>query len=224
MRPADVLALERLRAALAGCRGCALAPDVRPILSPARAPRAMLIGQAPGKSEISDARAFSGRAGRTLFRWLARAGIEEEWFREHVYIAAITRCYPGPHPSGRGDRVPSPAERARCGDWLARELALFRPSLVVPVGRLAIDRVLGALPLDRVVGRSHRGPVDGVETTIVPLPHPSGASGWLHVPGHGALLDAAIACLADAFAEIRRGEAARVRPARGDRGGRRSVA
>jgi uracil-DNA glycosylase len=212
----DERALDRLRGELAACRRCVLAPEVRPILSPSRAPRAMLIGQAPGRSEVSDGRAFSGPAGRTLFRWLARAGVSEAWFREHVYIAAITRCYPGPHPSGRGDRVPSPDERARCGDWLARELAIIRPALVLPVGRLAIDRVLGGSPLDELVGRAHRARVDGVETTVVPLPHPSGASGWLHAPGHAALLEAAIARLAEAFAALEPGE--------GEAGKRRSVA
>jgi uracil-DNA glycosylase len=202
VRRLDVLALDRLRDELADCRRCDLAPGVRPVLSPARAPRAMLVGQAPGKSEISDGIAFSGPAGRTLFRWLARAGIEEDRFREHVYIAAITRCYPGPHPSGRGDRVPSPAERTRCAGWLARELAIVRPALVIPVGRLAIDRVLGTEPLDRVVGRTLGCRVDGVDTTVVPLPHPSGASGWLHAPGHRELLDGAIARLGEAFARL----------------------
>jgi uracil-DNA glycosylase len=216
VRRPDILALDRLRAELAACRRCDLAPAVRPVLSAARAPRAMLVGQAPGKSEISDGVAFSGPAGRTLFRWLARAGIEERWFREHVYIAAITRCYPGPHPSGRGDRVPTPAERGRCGDWLARELALVRPALVVPVGRLAIDRVLGPEPLDRVVGRSIEARVDGIDTAVVPLPHPSGASGWIHAPGHRELLDAAIARLGEAFARLA------VTGSAG--GGRRSVA
>lgn len=208
MRTADILALDRLRGELAACRRCALAPEVRPVVSPARAPRAMLVGQAPGKSEVSDGRAFTGRAGRTLFRWLERAGLEEEWFRENVYIAAVTRCYPGPHPSGRGDRVPSPAERVRCGDWLARELALIRPRLVIPVGRLAIDRVLGDTPLDEVVGRAHEVRLDGLETTVVPLPHPSGASGWIHAPGHGALLEAALDRLADAFAALKSAKAA----------------
>ena len=222
MRRPEVLALERLRGELGACRRCALAPGVRPVLSHAPAPRAMLVGQAPGKREMSDGVAFSGPAGRTLFRWLARAGLEEPWFREHVYIAAITRCYPGPHPSGRGDRVPSPVERTRCGDWLARELAIVRPALVIPVGRLAIDRVLGPLPLDRVVGRSHATRVDGIDTTVVPLPHPSGASGWLHAPGHRELLDLALDRLAEAFAALDRPRESAAPAAR--RGSRRSVA
>src|ERR687886_219010 len=103
-RRALPLLLEAHRAALAACRRCGHEdPEVVPILSPARAPRVMLVGQAPGKTEVGDRRPFAGRAGKTLFRWLDRAGVDETTFRERVYIAAITRCYPGPHPSGRGD-------------------------------------------------------------------------------------------------------------------------
>lgn len=159
----------------------------------------MLVGQAPGPSEASNGRAFTGRSGATLFGWLARAGLDEATARQALYIGAVTRCYPGPHGAGRGDRVPTPAEREACAPWLAAELAIIRPVLIIPVGRLAIDRFLGSAPLAALVGRAHAVEVDGVRATAVPLPHPSGASGWLNVPAHRALLDAAIACLADAF-------------------------
>jgi uracil-DNA glycosylase len=187
-------------AAMAACRRCAHPDHVLPIISEARAPRVMLVGQAPGQSEIADRRPFAGRAGKTLFRWLARAGMDESSFRSSVYIAAITRCYPGPSPSGRGDRVPSPAERASCAGWLENELRIIRPRLIIPVGRLAIDRFLGPLPLDSVVGRDHRIAVDiegevPLETTAIPLPHPSGASSWIHAPGHGELLEEALRLL-----------------------------
>lgn len=174
---------------LGACRRCAHAPDVMPIVSLARAPRAMLIGQAPGSTEMGGGRPFAGRAGRTLFKWLERAGLDEPAAREWLYISAITRCYPGPHPAGRGDRVPSPAERARCGDWLAEELDIIRPGVIVPVGRLAIDRFLGPLPLNEVVGREHDVKHEGGRSVVIPLPHPSGASSWIHVPEHRALLD-----------------------------------
>ena len=97
--------------ALSKCVRCGLAESVRPIISEARSPRAMLVGQAPGKVEVGDRRPFAGRAGKTLFSWLGQAGVDEAAFRRDVYIAAITRCYPGPSPSGRGDRVPSTRER-----------------------------------------------------------------------------------------------------------------
>src|SRR5689334_3753280 len=119
------------RDALAACRRCTLAPDVRPVVSHAHEPRVVLVGQAPGRSEVSNGRAFSGRAGKTLFRWFERAGVSEATIREHVYIAAVTRCFPGAHPSGRGDRVPNPSERASCAGWLDAELRIIRPALLI---------------------------------------------------------------------------------------------
>ena len=195
--------LDAHREALGACRRCGHTDErVLPIISEARRPRVMLVGQAPGKSELDNRRAFSGRAGRTLFRWLEHAGIDESTFRRDVYIAAITRCYPGPSPSGRGDRVPSPEEQALCAPWLDAELDLIRPALVIPVGRLAIDRFLDPEPLDRLVGRVHRIQVRGRQLKVIPLPHPSGASSWINTPANRALLASALRHLRAAFTEI----------------------
>ena len=192
-RPATVAAeLDAHCARLTACRRCAHVPAVLPIVSRARAPRAMLVGQAPGQTETGGGRPFAGRAGRTLFRWLERAGIDEPTAREWLYISAITRCYPGPHPSGRGDRVPTPAERERCADWLDEELRILRPSLLIPVGRLAIDRFLGPRPLAELVGSEHEIVIQGMMVRVVPLPHPSGASSWIHQSGNQALLSSAL--------------------------------
>ncbi|MEO6526895.1 MAG: uracil-DNA glycosylase family protein [Gemmatimonadaceae bacterium] len=168
-----------------------------PIVSLARAPRAMLIGQAPGQTETGGGRPFAGRAGRTLFRWLERAGLDEPAARESLYISAITRCYPGPHPAGRGDRVPSPAERERCADWLDEELRIIKPTLLIPVGRLAIDRFLGVRPLAELVGSEHRVSYEGGEYVVIPLPHPSGASSWVHQAENRALLECALVLLGE---------------------------
>ena len=197
-------ALARHRTALAACRACGLhtVHGSLPVLSQARAPRVMLVGQAPGRTELSDGRPFLGQAGRTLFRWLARAGVDEATVRERVYIAAVTRCYPGPSPSGRGDRVPSPAEQARCRGWLDAELQLIRPALLVPVGRLAMDALVGRRPLDALVGRLHPVTHAGGTSVAVPLPHPSGASSWVHAPGNAALLDLALGLLRDELAAL----------------------
>ena len=157
----------------------------------------MLVGQAPGQTEMGGGPPFAGRAGRTLFAWLASVGIAEATAREWLYISAITRCYPGPHPSGRGDRVPTPCERAQCGDWLAEELRIIRPAVLVPVGRLAVDRFLGAHPLADLIGREHEVTHEGGRSVAIPLPHPSGASSWIHTPGNRALLERALALLGE---------------------------
>jgi uracil-DNA glycosylase len=155
----------------------------------------MLIGQAPGQVEADGGKPFAGRAGRTLFQWLAVAGLDEATARDWLYISAITRCYPGPHPSGRGDRVPSPRERAQCGDWLSAELRIIRPAVVIPVGRLAIERFLGSHPLAELVGREHEVSHEGGTSIAIPLPHPSGASSWIHAPGNRTLLDKGLVLL-----------------------------
>src|SRR6476620_12522890 len=93
--------------ALAECRQCGHQPGIVPIVSLAMSPRVMLVGQAPGQVEAAGGKPFAGRAGHTLFRWFDSAGIDEDSARRRIYIAAVTRCYPGPSPSGRGGRVPS---------------------------------------------------------------------------------------------------------------------
>ena len=159
----------------------------------------MLVGQAPGKTEAGNGRPFSGPAGRRLFTWLASAGIEEEDFRREVYLAAMTRCFPGPAPSGHGDRRPSAAELALCRPFLDRAVALVQPRLVILVGGMAIEAFLGKLPLNEAVGCLIEK--DGV--VYLPLPHPSGASTWFNVPAHKVLLEDALALLGEAWAESR---------------------
>ena len=188
----EMLSLDAHRAALARCRRCRLSPGIRPIVSRATNPRVMLIGQAPGKVEAGSGKPFSGRAGRTLFRWLERAGVDEVAARENIYISAVTRCFPGAHPSGRGDRVPTRDEQSRCSDWLESELRIIRPELLIPVGRLAIERFLPKLPLNQLIGTRHLVEHGGGRSIVIPLPHPSGASSWVQQEENKVLVDRAI--------------------------------
>ena len=193
--------LDTHRRALAACRRCELG-DVQPIVSLARRPRVMLVGQAPGKVESSGGHAFAGRAGKTLFRWFERIGLDETGAREHIYIAAITRCFPGPSPSGRGDRVPSPSERANCASWLDAELNILRPRLLIPVGRLAIERFLPRRSLEELIGREHGVEHVGGTCVAIPLPHPSGASSWIHQGNHGRLLSRSLELIGARLADL----------------------
>jgi uracil-DNA glycosylase len=170
------------------CRACALAGyriESRPIFEGNPDRRAYLYGQAPGIVEAEEGRPWRGRAGRTLRSWLE---LDEDEFYETFYCAAVTRCYPGKPDSGRGDRTPTPQERALCATWREQELRLLRPRLVVTVGGLAAKALLGAPSLE-CVGR--RFELDGVPA--IPLPHPSGASGWLNSPANRDLLARAAA-------------------------------
>jgi uracil-DNA glycosylase len=195
--------LEAHAETLAACRRCTFDdPAVLPVISSAREPLAMLVGQAPGKTEVVDRRPFAGRAGRTLFRWFASIGIDEQVARRRIYIAAITRCFPGSSPSGRGDRLPSPSQVANCSAWLEAEIEMIRPAVIIPFGRLAIERFLGNGLLSDLIGRAHRlGNLPGTPVAI-PLPHPSGASSWIHAPGHVELVGHSLDLIAARLPEL----------------------
>ena len=114
----------------------------------------LLIGQAPGVTEVEAKRPFNATSGTRLFQWLGEAGWDEDEFRARHYMTAVTKCYPGKDPkSGKGDRVPSKAEQALCRPFLEREIALVRPRLMILVGGLAIKLLYPAkLKLNEVVG------------------------------------------------------------------------
>jgi uracil-DNA glycosylase len=189
--------LDDLRLRLAACRRCAEAGyciGSTPIFSGAPGAVFMTVGQAPGRREAEVTHIpFSGPAGKRLFRWLATAGFEEAGFRATQAMTAVTKCYPGPHPAGRGDRVPSRPEQALCAPWLEEELAVINPRSLILIGGLAIGRFLGTdRPMTGLIGE--RFDLDG--RALVPLPHPSGASQWFNQPENKERLARAIAILA----------------------------
>jgi uracil-DNA glycosylase len=180
------------------CRACAEAGyplESLPVIEGRAGQRAYLLGQAPGVLEGAERRPWRGRAGQTLRRWL---DLDEEAFYATFYCAAVTRCYPGRVPGGRGDRLPTQREQELCSFWREWELRLLDPSLIVPVGGLAVRRLLGPLGLSVCVGE--RFALEG--TPVVPLPHPSGASGWLNAPENRARLARAVALVRDELASL----------------------
>lgn len=158
----------------------------RPVMS-----RILLVGQAPGDKEPMLGRPFAWTAGKTLFRWFESAlGWDEETVRSRIYFAAVCRCFPGKNPKG-GDRVPDETEIANCSEWLAQEVAILKPALILPVGKLAIGQFLEFDALVSVVGKKWPLTYHGHRTEVIPLPHPSGASTWHYKdPGKTLLAEA----------------------------------
>jgi uracil-DNA glycosylase len=180
------------------CRACVEAGhplESLPVTAPGEGQPAYLFGQAPGVREGEERRPWRGRAGQTLRRWLA---MDEDEFYASFYCASVTRCYPGAAPSGRGDRTPTPEEQRLCEFWREWELALLRPRLIVTVGGLAARRLLGLTSVTEAVGRryEHGGAV------AIPLPHPSGASGWLNLPENRARVVEAAALVREELARL----------------------
>lgn len=181
------------RAALANCSRCpAMTGPVvtgSPVLSPI-----LLIGQAPGDKEGGFGKPFAWTAGKTLFKWFERIGLDEQTFRQRVYMAAVCRCFPGKNPKG-GDRVPSQAEIDNCAGWLQAEIDLLKPELILPVGKLAISQLLTVKKLNDVIGKIHTINFHNHHTEVIPLPHPSGASTWHRTEPGLALLESALTLL-----------------------------
>lgn len=191
--------LASLQRDLSACRACVEAGyplESLPVRNVHAGQRAYMYGQAPGVVEGDERRPWRGRAGRTLRRWLE---LEEEEFYTTFYCASVTRCYPGRAASGRGDRTPTPREQDLCAFWREWELEILRPRLIVPVGGLAIKRLLGISGLASCIGCRYE--LDGA--AVIPLPHPSGASGWLNLPANRELTARAADLVRDEVARLR---------------------
>ena len=190
----------------ARCRACLEAGhqiESWPVRAPFHGQSAYLFGQAPGVVEGAERLPWRGRAGQTLRRWLRLEGDE---LYERFYCASVTRCYPGRPASGRGDRTPTPREQDLCAFWRDLELELLRPDLIVTVGGIALRRLLGLPTLTNAIGQSFTLPHELGDAIVIPLPHPSGASGWLNDATNRARLGKALTHVRRELARLHSGE------------------
>jgi DNA polymerase len=93
----------------------------------------MLIGEAPGKQEDLKGEPFVGPAGQLLTEMIRALGYE----RDEVYIANILKCRPP------NNRDPKAEEVTACGDFLKRQIARVQPKIILAVGRIAAQNLLG---------------------------------------------------------------------------------
>jgi len=93
----------------------------------------MLVGEAPGADEDRLGEPFVGQAGRLLDAMLAALGLRRD---DKVYIANVLKCRP---PANRN---PEPGEVACCAPYLARQIALVQPRVIVALGRFAVQALL----------------------------------------------------------------------------------
>jgi len=186
--------LSRLEEHVKKLRSCKLCPRMHrpPVSGGPVVSNVLLVGQAPGDREPKLGRPFAWTAGKTLFRWFEEhCGLDEAAFRSSIYMAAVCRCFPGKKPKG-GDRVPDREEIASCSSWLEAEFRILRPQLVIPVGKLAIEQFIPCRSLSEIIGKQKRIEFAGLETDLIPLPHPSGASPWPRMEPGRSLLRKAI--------------------------------
>lgn len=93
----------------------------------------MFVGEAPGAEEDAVGEPFVGQAGRLLDNMLKAIGISRA---KDAYIANVIKCRP---PTNRN---PEPAEVAQCAPYLARQIALLQPRIIVALGRFAAMTLL----------------------------------------------------------------------------------
>jgi uracil-DNA glycosylase len=198
-------ALADLATAIAACRRCQQAGHLeraeprllglaaRLAVPAANRPPVVVVGQAPGRHAGRFPEPFTSPYGRQIANWLEQAGFDRGDLPTRVHLTALTRCFPGPGPGDRGDRAPSRAEIALCADHLRAELAWLRPVVIITVGKLATEALLGrSQALADIIGTGW----ERAGVRYLPLPHPSGVSRWRNDPAHRALVDQALVLLA----------------------------
>jgi DNA polymerase len=115
----------------------------------------MIIGEAPGAEEDRQGEPFVGRAGKLLDQMLLAVGQS----RETVFIANILKCRPP------NNRDPRPDEAASCREYLQQQIDLVRPRIILAVGRIAAQNLLGTDdPVGRMRGRPHD--LDGIPLVV----------------------------------------------------------
>ena len=144
-----------LRQAVQGCQACGLSAGRTQTVFGVGHEQAhwMLVGEAPGEQEDRQGEPFVGRAGQLLDRMLHAVGLtrSEAGPEQQVYIANVIKCRP---PANRN---PQPAEVAQCAPYLARQLALVQPRIVLAMGRFAAQTLLKTdAPIGRLRGQVHR--------------------------------------------------------------------
>lgn len=149
-------------------RGCVACPalvaertNVVPGVRPSGAD-VVLLGEAPGAQEDQTGVPFVGRSGQLLDTLLTEAGLP----RERVIVLNVLKCRPPEN------RKPTRAEVARCRPWLARQIELARPSLIITLGGTAAEWVVG--PKARI--SALRGqPITYAGISVLVTYHPSAA-------------------------------------------------
>ncbi|HUN27972.1 MAG TPA: uracil-DNA glycosylase [Steroidobacteraceae bacterium] len=123
----------------------------------------LIVGEAPGADEDRIGEPFVGRAGQLLDAMLQAIGLKRG---ENVYIANVLKSRPP------RNRDPSAEEVASCLPYLTRQIELLRPKLLLAVGRIAAQNLLGTdAPLGRLRGRVHR--FGELNTPLVVTYHPA---------------------------------------------------
>lgn len=142
------MTLEDLRSEIRGCRKCRLHESRSQAVPNQGSADAdvLFVGKRVGYPDDQVGLPYQGEAGSTLDYVLKEVGLS----REDVFLTNLTRCFP---PQGRD---PKSDELDRCSTYFERELELVDPDLIVALGKLVAERLLGMdVKLEEVHGEIH---------------------------------------------------------------------
>ena len=128
---------EKLKSDCYSCQGCELAPTRTNLVFGIGNEKAevLFIGEGPGEQEDLKGEPFVGRSGQLLDKYLDAIGLDR---KKNIYIANMVKCRP---PQNRD---PQPAEQDACIGWLREQVRLMKPKIIVCVGRISAQRLIGA--------------------------------------------------------------------------------
>jgi DNA polymerase len=126
----------------------------------------MFIGEAPGADEDKQGEPFVGRAGQLLTKIITAMGFN----RADVYIANVLKCRPDMPRGSFGNRPPTPEEMQTCLPYLAEQIEIIGPKVLVALGATAVEGLLRTRgPMHAMRGRWH----SHQETPLMITYHPS---------------------------------------------------
>lgn len=126
--------------------------------------RIVIVGEAPGAEEERTGRPFIGRSGRLLTEILAAAGLD----RSSMFVTSVCKCRPPQN------RTPLKPEIHACMPWLSEQLRLIQPEILLTVGNVPTQTLLGVKTgIKSLRGSFHTIELNGRSVTLRPLFHPA---------------------------------------------------
>ena len=127
----DLDVLEKICMDCAGCELCKRRNHVVFGVG-SRCAEIMFVGEGPGEQEDLQGEPFVGPAGKLLDDMMSIIDLN----RRKCYIANIVKCRPP------GNRDPKDEEQAACFPYLAKQIQLIHPKIIVCLGRIAAQKLI----------------------------------------------------------------------------------
>lgn len=141
----------------------------------------VVIGESPGPTEVTMQAAFSGPSGKRLNKWLIACGAPEDDPRRGVYLTSVVKCH-------SEDKAAIAKMSRNCFSFLAQQIDIIAPKLVITLGEFAYDSLATRLRWNQAVAKLYDSrecwliSPFAVQFKLMVWPHPSGLSQWINEP------------------------------------------